>query len=341
MKRFCLLFVLLLFIFTNFVFADKVAILPDILKPDSITVDNNQLFITEGASIYIYSLKDFSLEKKFGKEGEGPKEFKITSYGGSGLILDVQPEVLLISSVGKLSIFTRAGTFKKELKAPYSFFGNAFLGMGHRFVGMCSTMGEQESFITVNIYDAELNKVKEVCRWESPFRPGAGTRVFTEPYIFQATENKIFTAGGKEFKINVFDSNGKKLYSINQKYEDIKISEGLKKAVINYFKTSPSTKNVFQFMQPIKFPDYFPAILSFLVKDNKIYVLTYKKKDHKHECFVFDLKGKLLKKVFLPVIEQTLVSYYPFNINDGKLYQLLENEEAEEWELHVTEINKL
>jgi hypothetical protein len=44
-----------------------------------------------------------------------------------------------------------------------------------------------------------------------------------------------------------------------------------------------------------------------------------------------------LNHVFLPLKEQTPLIYFPYCIKDGKLYQLAENEESEEWELYVTE----
>ena len=336
MKRFHLLFVL--FIFTSFVFSGKVVTLPDISKPDFIIVDSDQLFITEGASVYIYSLKDFSLEKKFGNQGEGPQEFKLTAYGGTGLGIDIQPDAILVSSVGKLSIFTREGKFKKEMKAPFHFFRNMFLGMGNRFVGTGSTKDQQKNYITADIYDEELNKVKEVCRWETLFTLGKGTRVFDETIIFQVSDNKIIATSGRDFTLNVFDNNGTKLYSIHQEYEKTEISEDLKKEVVNYFKTSPATRNVYNFIQPITFPEYLPAIRSFLVKDKNIFVTTYKKKDQKTELFIFELKGSLLKKTFIPIVAQSPIFDYPFNIKDGKLYQLLENDDTENWDLHIFEI---
>jgi hypothetical protein len=64
-----------LFLFTNLVFASKIATFPDLLKPGRFVVDGKQIFITEGITIRIYSLEDFSLQKKFGKMGEGPREF--------------------------------------------------------------------------------------------------------------------------------------------------------------------------------------------------------------------------------------------------------------------------
>jgi len=339
MKKIIFLFILfLLLILTGLASTGKMAVLPDILNPDSITIDNNQVIITERASIYLYSIKDFSLQKKFGKQGEGPQEFKITSFGGTGLVIDVQPQVFLVTSVGKLSLFTREGKFIKEMKASQHFFGNRFLALGKQYVGLGSTMVGNRNYMTVNIYDAGLNKVKEVCMWESPYRPGEGTRVFTEPYVLHSYGDKILTTNGTDFEIDVYDRNGKKLYTIKQEYKKINVSEDTEKAVIHYFKTSPSTKDVFQFMQPIKFPEYLPAIRNFIVKDKKVYVLTFKQENNKSEFYILDLKGKLLKHVFLPLKEQTALTYFPYTIKDGTLYQLVENEDEEEWELVVTEI---
>lgn len=69
MKKVGLILILLLFI--NLVFAAKITTFPDLLKPGRLIVDGKQIFITEGTTIRIYSLEDFSLQKKFGKMGEG------------------------------------------------------------------------------------------------------------------------------------------------------------------------------------------------------------------------------------------------------------------------------
>jgi hypothetical protein len=334
--------ILILFMFFLLIFVEQAAVIkrvefPDILKPDSLIVDKEQVIITEGPTVSLYSLLDYSLQKKFGKRGEGPQEFKVISYGSTGLALDVQPDVLVVASIGKLSLFTREGKFIKEMKASSNFFGNRYLALGEKYVGFGSKMAGNINYMTVNIYDEQLNKIKEVCKWESPYRLGAGTQVFAEPYIFCSSGDKIFTTNGVEFKIDVFNSMGENLYTINQEYKRLKISEDTKKIVIHFFKNSPSTKDVFQFLQPIKFPEYLPAVFNFMVTDHKIYVHTYKRQDDKSEFYIFDLKGKLLNRIFLPLKEQTPMTFFPYCIKSNKLYQLVENEE-EVWVLIVTDI---
>ena len=104
----------LILFFTGLVFAGKVVPFPDLLKPEAIAVDNEYIYITEGASVHIYSLKDFTLKKKFGKPGEGPQEFKL--FPGVALRLTVLPDYLLLESMGKLSYYTKEGNFKKEIQ---------------------------------------------------------------------------------------------------------------------------------------------------------------------------------------------------------------------------------
>ena len=68
------LFLLILFI-TTFAFTGVVKTFPDLMRPGRIMVDKDKLYILEFPHIYIYSLDDFRLIKKFGRQGEGPQEF--------------------------------------------------------------------------------------------------------------------------------------------------------------------------------------------------------------------------------------------------------------------------
>ena len=110
MKKISIL--LLVIVFTGVVALAEVVKMPDVLNPKTIALDGENMYITEGTTVYIFSLKDFSLKKKFGKEGEGPQEFKI--FPVAGLKLSVLPDALMLESIGKLSFFSKDGEFKKE-----------------------------------------------------------------------------------------------------------------------------------------------------------------------------------------------------------------------------------
>ena len=74
------------------------------------------------------------------------------------------------------------------------------------------------------------------------------------------------------------------------------------------------------------------------VADKKVYIQTYLKENGKDEFFIYDLNGKFLKRLFLPVVYRNSLKPFPYTIMNNRLYQLIENEDAEVWELHAEKI---
>jgi hypothetical protein len=70
----------------------------------------------------------------------------------------------------------------------------------------------------------------------------------------------------------------------------------------------------------------------------KLYVMTWRRKNQQNEFFIFDENLKLIRKSFLPLAYRNAILPAPFAIRNNKLYQLVENEDTEEWELHISEI---
>ena len=77
------------------------------------------------------------------------------------------------------------------------------------------------------------------------------------------------------------------------------------------------------------------------IANDKVYIQTYKKSNGKFEFYIFDIHGKLIKRIFLPIYQmyKGFIFLYPFTIQNEKLYQLVENDKSEVWELHITEID--
>jgi hypothetical protein len=70
-------------------------------------------------------------------------------------------------------------------------------------------------------------------------------------------------------------------------------------------------------------------------------VQTYNKKDKKTEFYVFTPTGEFLGRVFLPIIGEEEFTYQLqtiYEFKNGKLYQLVENEDTEEWEVHINNL---
>jgi hypothetical protein len=63
--------------------AKKVAAFAEFGQPASFNIGNGYIYVQEKTTIFVYDLKNYQLVTKFGKEGEGPGEFKINFFSGS------------------------------------------------------------------------------------------------------------------------------------------------------------------------------------------------------------------------------------------------------------------
>jgi hypothetical protein len=323
----------------------RIAALPDLNKPEQqIGIEKDRMYVLEGTTIYIYSLKDFKLIKKFGKRGEGPREFMTSSQMGpmGALYIDVRDNKLLVKSMGKLSWFTKDGSFIKEMKSPFPIMMGALM-FGKYVIIQKYEIADTRNQVLV-VLNEKLEPVKEISRMEDGFQPGQGLMVLKRNPVQAVYEDKLFVAWEEEFEIKVLDSKLKELYTIKHQLERQKVTENIKKKIINFFKTSPQTKNFYELFKPIRFPSYFPAILDIAASGGKLYVLTFKTLSEDEadvqetEILIFDIKGKFLKKVTFPLKMQDPLLPYPSAIYEGTIYQIIENADEEEWEVHITEI---
>jgi hypothetical protein len=329
--------VLLVVLLTGVGFAEKVATLHEVMKPGTILgVDDTQFYVTENATIFIYSLKDYKLIKKFGKQGEGPREFMV--HPRVPITIDVSTDDIIVNSLGKVSYFTKDGTYKREIKAPPGSFG--FQPMGDQFLALGQSFADEKLYNTVNVYDSQLKKVKEIYRADSGLKgPGKGIKVLEKTLILQTYDNKIFLPGEKDGAIDVFDTGMKKLYTITVDIERQKVTQDFKDNIIHDFKTSPGTKDIYDaYLKPVQFPDYLPVFQACICVDKKVYVMTWKRENEKNEFYLYDMNGKFLKKKEIPIKYQSPLRVYPIAVRNDKLYQLVENIDEEEWDLYVEEI---
>lgn len=332
MKRIFLVF--LLFFLTVSFFAQEHVSLAELVKPDSIVVDQYQVYITEGTSIYIYDQENFKMKKKFGKRGEGPKEFMVNRQSGNPpLTINVQTNNIIVNSLNKVSFFSKDGEFKNEQKV--GAFSDRFIPLGKGFAAQTLITEEGKRYWTLDIYDSNIKKVKEVFKIKHHFQGvGKGFKVLQESRLYAAYDDKLFVAWEKAFNIRVFDSQGKKLYSINNMYKKLPVTEEDRGRIIEYFKTNPRLKELYKVIKPIQFPGYYPALRKMQINDGKIYAITFEKSNAKTECLIFNLRGKLLKKIFLDLKSMDIFALYPFSINNGKIYQLVESED-ETWRIYI------
>ena len=332
-----LLIIFFFYLFACCGWAKKVASFPGLFRVDHFNIDDHQLYITQGFNIYIYSRKDYKLLKKFGKRGDGPREF-------NGFV-HVAPykDYLVITSSGKISFFNKQGEFQREIKSVSSKNG-IFLPLGEGFVGRGYDLAKKNLlYRTINLYDGRFKKGSEIFRYTDQFRKKAGKRKYNlmedRNRRFRVINNKILV-GHPNGSITVFDKKGSRMTTIKRTYEKIPFKEIHKKELIDTFLlTNPGKKGTYkQWKNMLEFPTHFPPIQLFQTSDEKVFVLTHKRVSQKAECFVYDLEGKLLKQTMASIIDLSPKEPYPLAFFKGKIYQVYEKEDTETWQLQVIKI---
>jgi hypothetical protein len=157
--------------------------------------------------------------------------------------------------------------------------------------------------------------------------------------MFTAAENKIFSVKEREFQVGIYDTDGKEVASISREYKRIKFPQVFKEEIFQYIDSINTSEETQQRMKKfLVFQDYLPAISGLSVSGSKLYISTFAWEKDKGEFFVYTTDGEFIERILLPItpVYNGYMFFYPYKINDGKLYQLIENENTETWELHIS-----
>ena len=350
-----IIFVIMILIMFSLMFSDKIGTLNEVLKPDNISVFQDDFYVIEGAAIYIYSLEDLHLQRKIEKKGEGPGELKaIPAYPNR---VTGFTEFILAESLDKIVYYSRIGDFIKEMRKPTG--TTQILPLGKNFVVKLVGPGEDNktAYSNIYIYNSNMKRVKKLYgqKWvqQGGTPPAIKIDMVMDFINIQVYKNKLFIEESSSgFLIEVFDQEGNKLYQIKKSVDLKKVTEENREQLIEDLKEDPWIKpqinafggwNAAKKLFSMNFHDYFPAIQNMEISDNRLFIRTSKVKNNKDEYFIMDLKGENLKKVLVPAMTKTplmsKVMGVKLNvISNNKLYYLKENEDEEEWELHVEKI---
>ena len=318
--------------------------LPELDRPNFIQVDGDELFVTDGYSIYIYSLQPLALKTKFGQKGEGPGEFTTWPF------VRVAKDFILCTTLTRCLWFTRNGKLNHEKRLQ-----DLFMLMPARenyiALELETDMKTRTVFYKLQLINPDFKEIKMLYKTasDSPLvldtDSGAEEHKMLYHYFdFLSYKDKIFVADShKGLFIEVFDTQGNHLYSIRYPVEKVKVTPDYRKKAMDLFKIV--CKNIYETKKKSSFTfyDYFPPMKHFWIDDNKIYITTYRQENNKNELLVLDLKGKLLKRLFLPFKSmqdwRILGAVDPYTFHQGILYELVENQETSLWELHKTNLS--
>jgi hypothetical protein len=319
----------------------SVARFPDLEEPTAVFIDHNQVFITDGVTIYIYSLKDFKLQKKLGKSGPGEQEFKPYEYPNLPIYINVLPNRIMVESSGKISYFTRRGNFM-ELIQPRDYFMMA-KPVGENFAAYRYTRRNNTWYFCLDLYNSRFKKCKELLRLKDNRQHRQRNKLLSRARSYCTYGNQLFIAVKKDFIIDVFNHQGEKLYSISRECEKIKVSKAYIKSRLEIakeiYRDRPVAYEYFELSA--LFPDYFPAIAHLYAEDEVLYVRTWKREKEKTEFYLFDMRGKFIKKILLPLAQKNAAEYYPSTFHQKRLYQLVKDRGKNIWELHESIVDRI
>ena len=337
-----ILITITLFVFgLNFNYGKKIGTITDVVNPYSLQIDNGNLYIVEGPVVYIYSLKNLKQIKKFGKKGEGPKEFMVLPTANMGNInIEIYSKYILINSIGKISFFSKDGKYLKEMRTSGNY--NSFKVFGNKFVGFGGfSRVKNIEFIHLRIYDSLQSKGLDFFKQQNFYNPGEVNPFLLYGPNFFTADDKIYVEKNKD-EIQVFDQSGKHVSTIdiNQGYKKKLVKNSDKNKYLNYFKNEPAFKSMYRnIKRDVNFFKYFPGIRLFELSGKRIYVIRWTGNNDKTDIGVYDLNGKLIRNIQVPFIMKDTMIPYAYTINNDILYQLIENEEDEsKWDVFSTEI---
>jgi len=336
MNKTALCSVFLLF-FSGFL-STEVYRMEELVKPSMITVNGDKLYVLEKTTISIYSLKDPKLISRFGKSGEGPREFMARPYGPPMSMSFVNGE-LVVNSNNKLSYFTPEGKFLRERKA----FANLVLyQVKDNFIAIGPTPDEENRFrISIRLFSNDLQEIKKLFHTNISVNPQHDFILPLSAITHNASyKGKIFIPESNlDFVIGIFDHRGNRISRIQKEFEKVSIPEKFMEETHEWFRKYSPYKQFYEgIKQFIKFKPYFPAIRDLYLADDHIHVITYKRKGELWECVILNMAGNEIKRLFVPLDRYVPFTYYAilYSIENGKMYSLIENEDEESWELHVT-----
>jgi len=339
MKKYTALLLLVMMLINFSLYAKKLAPLPEVLSPYKIAIKNKKLIISDHkVLLHMYSMDDFTY-KLLSKKGEGPSESRI--------VQDFWLYKNRIFSYGakKGMYFSYDGKYINELKIVVPGLNRAcpveenFLIYNNSNIRKKNHVSKEMS---IYLYSKENGfKYKKLFYFfEKQYGKTHGKPnypLIKNYFGFIVEDGKVFVGDTyRGFSVEIFDREGKEAGKIRLYPERIKIPEAYINTSLKRLEKDPAYQ-AFSNMYYTYFPDYFPDFYRFDVEDGKVYFLTYKKIDGRREMIVTDFYGKILKRSSVPWIEDYNVHIY-FAIQNEKYYYIIENQDTEEWELHVEDI---
>lgn len=340
-KFFLTVYILILVSFGSFSHGRKLTVLKELAKPSELIIDKELMIIGDDTNqLHLYSLKDFKYIAQLCRSGEGPGEAK---YVGQ---IVLSKDYIFRYILGKNIYYSRNGKFLKEFKTRFG--TTSFIyPICDKYVSEKRIRRDGDNDYSSDIslysyipekgmvYDKFLYWYKdEPITWKGSRRP---YRFFYENHDVVIYENKIFIGDStRGLFVQIFDQNGNKLNQVKVNSEKAEFPDSYEKELTKIMKRNGQW-NFFTSQFYFDEPEFFPGFYRYFVGKNKIYFLTFNRKGDQREIIVTDWEGKLIKKTYIPW--GSLLNFSRnLTVFEDKFYYLVDNQDTEEWELHVADI---
>lgn len=327
------------------VYAAKIADFEEILKTPFVVVDSKHIVIWDQQlkKIHVYQRQDLKKIKTFGRRGQGPAEFIGISR------VSVSEDYIYVSSFPKLCIFTKGGELDEEIKGPTD--AGSFIYCDGNFVGVeYLRKRPQDKILTkvFSLYNSDLEKLNKIVRVESnsfSYYEGTREKVFTIRAQTRVDVYKRKIVLGEPDRggvITIFNHKGEKISGFKIDSKKRPVLERDKQYKLNRLRKFLGEKEWKKrlYMFDYCFPEFYPAFENFAVHNDKIYIIDFLI-NQKRDIIVYDLKGKRISRKSIPILKHDgCINLNRFDVDNGKLYFMRENEDTEKWELHAIDLEK-
>jgi uncharacterized protein YrzB (UPF0473 family) len=353
MRRFEILFVLFCLFAINGLIAagielEKIIPLQKKIVPSQLRIYDNKAYIAlqgdeQDNHIIIISLEDGSLLRAFGRKGTGPEEFKLDNFINAPIISISEEGNIIANSLNRLSIYDSEGNFIKQSALRSMLL--VLIPFGNNFIGTQTLIDKKnKSTYMLSLYNKDFERQKDLLAFDKlsggndrksvgGFKTKKELAFPPNSFAYEIHNSKLYVFREKDDKLvfNVYDYDG------NEVMPEVVITFLDKTSIDSQF-----IKDTITYMSKItgKPRDMIRTILTFKSKytifknvimgKDKFYVITHEKAGNHTQYVVMDTEGNPLTIGYLPLPEQNLISTPLYDIKNGKLYIIYENEKDEE-----------
>jgi len=222
----------------------------------------------------------------FGRQGQGPGE----AQWPTSLRIYGHDEIAFTDSHHKFLIFTKHGNLIRETSIVSTFIDVVTpLDNGHHLIekSLFNTRAEYIMQRPLILCNSEFEEIKELEKYKYPnYLTKKRFNGLISDVIYKVSKGKIYVGNAdKGYEICVYDLNGNLLKKIRKEYNTIKVSEEVKKNILERYE-QPGFEG---FKKKIYFPDIMPPYKSFFIDDKgELFVMTNEKGKNPEE-YMFDI----------------------------------------------------